>query len=141
MLPPDYPLQSRQGVPLKELLAQPFLALPVGTYLRRVIEDAAVARGARLLPHLELSSFSTVLAQVAAGVGVSIVPALALAGEVRSRVQTAAVRQPALAWESCVLKLKLKGKRLSPPAARLAEMVAAATAAAHMHPAQPPVEA
>jgi DNA-binding transcriptional LysR family regulator len=139
VLPPDYPLQSRQGVPLKELLAQPFLALPVGTYLRRVIEDAAVAGGARLLPHLELSSFSTVLAQVAAGVGVSIVPALALAGEVRPRVQTASVRQPALAWESCVLKLK--GKRLSPPAARLAEMVAAATAAAHMHPAQPPVEA
>jgi hypothetical protein len=58
---------------------------------------------------------------------------------VRPRVQTASVRQPALAWESCVLKLK--GKRLSPPAARLAEMVAAATAAAHMHPAQPPVEA
>lgn len=132
VLPPDYALQRREAVPFDELLRQPFLALPVGTYLRRVLEDAAAARGRRLQPRLELGSFSTVLAQVAAGVGVSIVPALALSGDSGSRVRIAQVRQPTLAWDSCLLKLK--GKRLSPPAARLADTLAAATAAAHQRP-------
>lgn len=121
--------------------AQPFLTLPVGTYLWRVIKDAALARGARLLPHLELSSFSTVLAQVAAGVGVSIVPALALAGEVRPRVQTAAVRQPAPRRGGCpgcagrlaVGRLPPAGRRLCRPGApRVLASRGAGLAAGHL---------
>ena len=129
VLPPDYPLQGRDAVPVKELFARPMLAMPVGTYLRRVLEDTATARGERFHPRLEFGSFAALLAQVAAGLGTSIVPALAIPPEWRDRVQVARVRAPALAWDSCILRLK--GKRLSPPASRLADLVAAAAIAAH----------
>lgn len=129
ILPPDYPLQSRKAVTLKELLAQPLLAMPVGTYLRRVLEDAAAARGERLQPRLELGSFGTVLAQVEAGIGVSVLPALAVSPDWRARLQTARIRAPALAWDNCILRLK--GKRLSPPAARLADLITTMAAVAH----------
>jgi DNA-binding transcriptional LysR family regulator len=124
VVPAGYPLRGRTALAFKELAEGPFLAVAPGAYLRRVIEDTARARGVAFAPRLEFASFPAILGQVAAGVGVSIVPALAVDGQARERLHVLPVRSPALAWDTCILHLK--GKRLSPPAARLADMLARA---------------
>jgi DNA-binding transcriptional LysR family regulator len=122
VVPHDYLLRGRASLPFKELVQGPFLAVATGAYLRRLLEDKARALGISLTPKLEFESFPAVLGQVAAGVGVSILPSLAVDAREHERLHILAVRSPALGWDNCVLKLK--GKRLSPPARRLADVVA-----------------
>ncbi|MGE0803050.1 MAG: LysR family transcriptional regulator [Lautropia sp.] len=121
VVPRDYPVCGRAGLPFKELVRGPFLAVAAGAYLRRLLEDTARARGVAFTPKFEFGSFAAVLGQVAAGVGVSILPALAVDAHERERLHVLSLRSPALGWDNCVLKLK--GKRLSPPATRLADVV------------------
>lgn len=127
VVPRGYPLRGRTGLAFRELVEGPFLAIAAGAYLRRVVEDTARERGLPFAPKLEFASSAAILGQVAAGVGVSILPSLAVAAHERERLQVLPVRSPALAWDSCVLKLK--GKRLSPPAVRLSDLLAQAAKA------------
>jgi LysR family hydrogen peroxide-inducible transcriptional activator len=78
VLPKRHPLGRRRAVSLGELRDNPFLLLRDGHCFR----EAAVAacNRARLNPNIvfESGQFSSILSMVAAGLGVSVVPAMAI---------------------------------------------------------------
>lgn len=84
-LPPGHKLAKRRALSLKDLRAQPFLLLRDGHCFR----DTAVAAcdRARLHPQIifESGQFSSLLSMVGAGMGVSIVPEMAIDKKSRCR--------------------------------------------------------
>jgi LysR family transcriptional regulator, hydrogen peroxide-inducible genes activator len=84
-LPPKHPLARRRALSLKDLRSEPFLLLRDGHCFR----DTAVAAcdRARLHPQIifESGQFSSLLGMVGAGMGVSIVPQMAIERSLRCR--------------------------------------------------------
>jgi LysR family transcriptional regulator, hydrogen peroxide-inducible genes activator len=78
VLPKHHPLERQRSIPLGELRDSPFLLLRDGHCFR----EAAVAacNRARLNPNIvfESGQFSSILSMVGAGLGISIVPAMAI---------------------------------------------------------------
>jgi LysR family transcriptional regulator, hydrogen peroxide-inducible genes activator len=77
-LPKGHELASRREVSLGELQNEPFLLLRDGHCFRETAVEAC--KRARLIPRIvfESGQFSSILSMVSAGLGVSIVPAMAL---------------------------------------------------------------
>jgi LysR family transcriptional regulator, hydrogen peroxide-inducible genes activator len=77
-LPKGHELASRREVSLGELQGEPFLLLRDGHCFRETAVEAC--KRARLIPQIvfESGQFSSILSMVSAGLGVSIVPAMAL---------------------------------------------------------------
>ena len=78
VLPKRHELASRREVSLGELQDEPFLLLRDGHCFRETAVEAC--KRARLIPQIvfESGQFSSILSMVSAGLGVSIVPAMAL---------------------------------------------------------------
>ena len=85
----------------------------------------AAFRGARLgfAPRIEVAHHQTVLAMVAAGLGVALLPSACIPVEPSRAYRVVPLRTPRLVREICIVRLK--GKALSPAAVRCAEMVTA----------------
>jgi LysR family hydrogen peroxide-inducible transcriptional activator len=108
-LPPGHKLARRRGLFLKDLRAQPFLLLRDGHCFR----DTAVAAcdRARLHPQIvfESGQFSSLLSLVGAGMGVSIVPEMAI--DRKSRCRFVRIDDPAAG--RTIGALILRGRSLS----------------------------
>jgi LysR family hydrogen peroxide-inducible transcriptional activator len=108
-LPPDHKLAKRRSLSLKDLRSQPFLLLRDGHCFR----DTAVAAcdRARLHPQIifESGQFSSLLSMVGAGMGVSIVPEMAI--DRKSRCRFVRIDDPAAA--RTIGALILRGRSLS----------------------------
>src|ERR1700720_1296507 len=108
-LPPAHKLARRRSLSLKDLRAQPFLLLRDGHCFR----DTAVAAcdRARLHPQIifESGQFSSLLSMVGAGMGVSIVPEMAI--DKKSRCRFVRIDDPAAA--RTIGALVLRGRSLS----------------------------
>jgi LysR family hydrogen peroxide-inducible transcriptional activator len=78
VLPKEHAMAGRRSVPLGELEGEPFLLLRDGHCFRETA--VAACKRARLIPNIvfESGQFSSILSMVSAGLGVSIVPAMAL---------------------------------------------------------------
>ena len=79
VVPPKHHLASRTMIDLQEIRTDPFLLLKEGHCFRESVIMAC--RKSKLQPNLvfESDQFSTILAMVSAGMGVSVVPAMAVA--------------------------------------------------------------
>jgi LysR family hydrogen peroxide-inducible transcriptional activator len=77
VLPQRHPLASRSSLELQEIGDEPFLLLKEGHCFRE--NTISACRRSRLMPNVifESGQFATILAMVAAGVGISIVPGMA----------------------------------------------------------------
>jgi len=108
-LPPGHKLAKRRTLSLKDLRAQPFLLLRDGHCFR----DTAVAAcdRARLHPQIvfESGQFSSLLSMVGAGMGVSIVPEMAI--DKKSRCRFVRIDDPAAA--RTIGAVILRGRSLS----------------------------
>jgi len=108
-LPPGHKLAKRRTLSLKDLRAQPFLLLRDGHCFR----DTAVAAcdRARLHPQIvfESGQFSSLLSMVEAGMGVSIVPEMAI--DKKSRCRFVRIDDPAAA--RTIGAVILRGRSLS----------------------------
>jgi LysR family hydrogen peroxide-inducible transcriptional activator len=108
-LPPDDKLAKRRALSLKDLRAQPFLLLRDGHCFR----DTAVAACDRVRLHpqiiFESGQFSSLLSMVGAGMGVSIVPEMAI--DKRSRCRFVRIDDPAAA--RTIGTVILRGRSLS----------------------------
>jgi LysR family hydrogen peroxide-inducible transcriptional activator len=85
VVPRKHRLASRETIDLQEIRTDPFLLLKEGHCFR---ENVIIAcREAKLQPNLvfESDQFSTILAMVSAGMGVSVVPAMAVANRQRCK--------------------------------------------------------
>jgi LysR family transcriptional regulator, hydrogen peroxide-inducible genes activator len=78
VLPDKHPLASNKSVSLREIQDAPFLLLKDGHCFRETA--VAACRRARLRPNIVFESghFATILAMVSAGMGLSIVPEMAI---------------------------------------------------------------
>ncbi len=79
VVPPKHHLASRKMIDLHEIRTDPFLLLKEGHCFRENVIMAC--RESKLQPNLvfESDQFSTILGMVSAGMGVSVVPAMAIA--------------------------------------------------------------
>jgi LysR family transcriptional regulator, hydrogen peroxide-inducible genes activator len=78
VLPKEHAMAARRSIPLGELDGEPFLLLRDGHCFRETA--VAACKRARVSPNIvfESGQFSSILSMVSAGLGVSIVPAMAL---------------------------------------------------------------
>ena len=77
MLPETHPLAAAEAVPLEMLAGEPFVTYP--SHFRSVVhdavEDACAAHGFKPVAAHEVAETATLVSFVAAGLGVSLVPA------------------------------------------------------------------
>ncbi|AQZ63643.1 LysR family transcriptional regulator YbhD [[Actinomadura] parvosata subsp. kistnae] len=78
VLPESHPLADRDEVTWEDLAAQPFLAVGPESSVRRLTDAAFEQAGAVVAPAAEAGNVATVGGLVAAGLGVSAMPALVL---------------------------------------------------------------
>jgi DNA-binding transcriptional LysR family regulator len=123
--PPDHPLARRRRVGLEAILPYPLLLLDRTTGARALL-DAELARlGAAPSVAMEMSSVEVLKKLVELGLGVSVVPAVAVEREVRAGV-LAAVRLQGLTAERSVGLVTPAGGPPSRAAAAFAEIARAA---------------
>lgn len=98
---PSHPLARRRRVTPGDLTGQPFVLFERGSNTRRVIEEFFVRAGIEARVIGETENVEIIKAMVRTGLGVSIVPYLAVAREVRSgHLWCARVAGPPLVRES-----------------------------------------
>ncbi|WP_205953623.1 LysR family transcriptional regulator [Pseudoxanthomonas winnipegensis] len=116
LLPPAHAAASAQALGLADLAAEPWIGLPESSALQRHLDAQAAALGLRLAYRVRLRTFEAIGAMVAAGAGVAVVPAAALA-RLGPCVRGAALSEP---WAQRRLCLCWDGTRpLSPTAQAL----------------------
>lgn len=93
-LPPDHRYASRDSIDLQDLADDPFVLVGGGSGLRRVIEAACQQVGFLPRVAVEGDDLATVRGLVAAGLGVSLLPALALHEWGRLRPAIVPLRTP-----------------------------------------------
>ncbi|MFO7288353.1 MAG: LysR family transcriptional regulator [Gammaproteobacteria bacterium] len=76
VVPADSALASRKTVSWAELLEHDFITLQRPSSMRRLLEDSLAAKGMKLRVALECHQLATISQWVAAGLGVSVMPAL-----------------------------------------------------------------
>jgi LysR family transcriptional regulator, carnitine catabolism transcriptional activator len=104
VVPIDHPLARRKRVSLAQLLTYTLLSTTPQTNIRRRLESVAGER--RIEVHTEHSfvQHQTVVAMVAAGIGVALLPSLALAMIDRRRIVLLEVNAPVISREIGVLQ-------------------------------------
>lgn len=100
----DHPLAARKRVALQDLAGVPFLHLARSSSVRQHIEAAAGDAG--LQAEMELEQLSTVAGMVRAGLGISVVPTLALFHFDHPDLVTRPVSAPGLRRDLFVVRRK-----------------------------------
>jgi DNA-binding transcriptional LysR family regulator len=128
---------GRDRVALTERLRrEPLLRLAAESRGRALLDDYLAEQRIRPVSTIDVPSVSLLLSYVSGGLGIGLVPALALAEAPRDRVVSAPARVPALP-----VTLVWRAAARRPPAlARLVELLAAAGARAGARLTRPPVE-
>ncbi|HKV17328.1 MAG TPA: LysR family transcriptional regulator [Reyranella sp.] len=115
VVPVRHKLATRRSVSLAELAAYPIVALPTESRTRRTIDAAAVTAGLQLRQRVVVTQIATLLALVAAGVGVGVVPGGATCGPVPPGVRVVPLAEPRLVRR--IGLITLRGRELAPAAA------------------------
>lgn len=121
LLPAGHALAGRQSVRLKELAESPFILFQRGFVLNSIIETACRKRGLVLKEAARGGHADFIIALVAAGLGVAVLPRLEVANRGRLSVETVPVDETDMRWRLGLIWRA--GATLSPPAARWLELV------------------
>jgi LysR family transcriptional regulator, transcriptional activator of the cysJI operon len=110
--PPDHPVVRRRTPTLASLAGQPFIAFERDIPTRKLVDRLLREQGVVVAPVMELDNIETIKRSVEAGLGLSILPAPALAAEVRAR--TLVARRPAGGpFRRAVGVIRRRGRELS----------------------------
>lgn len=111
---PDHPLARRNQVRLQDIVEFPLLALERGSTSRRLLEEAFIRANLELQPAMNLASIEVIKRFVEVGMGIALVPRMAVEKEAESGLLRA-VRVRGL--EPRVIGLiEHRGRRRSPAA-------------------------
>ncbi len=116
-----YQLPKRRTVDLAELCAFPILLNSKSAELRKVLDRALLARGLDMDIKFEVLHTHTLIAFVVAGMGVGILPKIALPKFRGSSMQALPIANPALVRS--VSTISLRGQSFSPAAKELIKAV------------------
>jgi DNA-binding transcriptional LysR family regulator len=111
----------RSGIALADLVRMPVLLLNPATALRGLIERTVAEQGLTLNTNYQFSQVQTLIAAASAGLGVAILPKIALPTILTDDLQILRITEPPMSREIAIITIR--GQSLSPAAARLAALV------------------
>ncbi|MCR6631526.1 MAG: LysR family transcriptional regulator [Magnetospirillum sp.] len=114
LLPPGHRLDGRTAVRLAELAASPFILFEAGFALNHLIEEACGRRGFAPREAARSSQADFIIALVAAGLGVALLPRFTVDQRVHAPVHMALLDEDDLRWRAAVIWRR--GATLSPAA-------------------------
>ena len=112
--PPGHQLAKVRRPVLDDLTAFPFIGTTAGTTTRRLVDAAVAQSGVRLEVACEVAHLMTLFEMIAAGLGISILPALAAQMGMAHSLVVKPLAQP-LVWRGIGL-VSRNGRTLSPSA-------------------------
>jgi DNA-binding transcriptional LysR family regulator len=118
LLPRSYQDRGRSGISLKELARLPMLTLSDSTLFRGHLDAALQAQGVVAQANYQFTSVSTLVAMAEAGLGVAILPGVA----VPKRTPLKAVRILSPVLSRTIAVVTIRGFSLSPAAQRLVDL-------------------
>lgn len=134
VLPRDHPLAKKRVLHMADLRGESIIAMPFGAGMRRSIDGAAAAAGIAFDRTITVSQFATIFRLVQAGVGLSIVPELALASATYDGLVSRALKEPRLSLRLGLLRLR--NRPVSPAAEGFVELLRARLGADACRPRQ-----
>jgi DNA-binding transcriptional LysR family regulator len=108
-------------ITLRDLVRMPVLLLNPATALRALIERTVADHGLTLTTNYQFSQVQTLIAAATAGLGVAILPKIALPTLLTDHLQTLQIIEPTMSRDIAIVTLR--GQSLSPAATRLAALV------------------
>ena len=117
----NFQLPKRRSVDLADLCALPLVMNSKSAELRKVLERALLARGLNMEIKFEVLHTHTLIALVMAGMGVGILPRIALPKFRGSKMQALPIANPALVRSVSIISLR--GQSFSPAAKELTKAV------------------
>lgn len=117
----DHRLAKRKSVAWKELIDERFISVSARSSNRLLLDNALAKMPKRPLISYEVDHVTGALGMVAAGLGVAVVPALALSAEHYPSLVSIPLTQPVVS--RTLGFITRKGSVLSPPAQALLEML------------------
>jgi len=124
ILPRNHPLiktSKRSSVALAELVGFPLVSLPFESRTRRIIDGAASTAGYSLQHVATVTQFATMMSFVRAGVGIAIIPSVAIAGLLGRDLAVLTLSKPRLSRD--VGLVWLRDRELTPAARGFAAVV------------------
>jgi DNA-binding transcriptional LysR family regulator len=116
-----FPFRKRAAIDLAELCTFPILLNSKSTALRAMLERALAAQNLRMNIAFEVVHTHTLIALAMAGLGVGILPKVALPRPLAKRMQAVPIASPPLVRSVCIVTLK--GQSFSPAARALAAAI------------------
>jgi DNA-binding transcriptional LysR family regulator len=121
LIPASIDLRPRDGISLAELARVPTLALAGSSALHAMLDKAQKSAGVTLDIKYEVQQVQTQIAMATAGLGVAILPRIAVPATHDPRVRAVPIIDPPLVRELCVVTLR--GQTLPPVAARFVDLL------------------
>jgi len=123
LIPKKFALAGRSDITLLELTQMPIMTLTGSTDagLRQTLAKALKTRGLTMQGRYEFQMTSTQIEMAAAGIGVAILPQMALRLARWRGLQFLPIVDPSITRDLCIVTLR--GRTLSPTAARLVSIV------------------
>ena len=104
VLPSNHALAANSKVQLKELIRYPLLTLATGTNVRALLEQALAKHDIPFRPALEVHHHYTLGGMVEAGLGITIVPSMAVSMLGHPPLKTADIVNPAISREVGIIQ-------------------------------------
>lgn len=121
LLPAGHPLRGRKTVKLADMAASPFIFFEQGFVLNNIIEAACRKRGLTLVEAARSGNVDFIVALVAAGLGLALLPRLEMETRRGLSVEAVEVPEADLRWKLGLIWRR--GAVLSPPAQRWLALV------------------
>lgn len=118
---PDHPLAGQGSISWRNLAKYPFVAMAPTTSVRRFTDAAFMDNGLVIQPRYEVEQVPSAAALVAAGLGITALPILAMALFDKSRLASRPLRAPAIRRSIGILTVE--DRPLSLPARALISML------------------
>jgi DNA-binding transcriptional LysR family regulator len=121
LVPRRLALENKKSITLQSLAAMPLLLLDHATALRNMLETTMKARGLTLNMRYEFAQAATLISMARSGLGVAVLPELALPRDKDTRAVWLRIVNPTLIREVAVITTR--GQGLSPASLRLVELL------------------
>lgn len=121
LMPESHPLANRESVKLEELAPYPFILFETGFALNVLITSAFRKRRLELKEAARSAHSDFIVALVAAGLGIAILPRLVIGSQLTAGVKSVRIDEPDLTWHIAVIWRK--DAALSPAALKWLDLV------------------
>lgn len=113
--------RARNSITLAALTAMPILVLSTATALQKYVEETMRARSLKFKTKYQCIQAQTQIAMAQAGLGAAILPRSLVVAQRSPKTRALRIVEPAMSRQIAIITLR--GRKLSPAAARLAQLI------------------